>query len=373
MTEPACTLVHAREAPLEAPAGVPVLAQVGLLVINFNTARQTLRCLDSIAQGLALPATVLVLDNGSAPDDLARLLDGVKALAPSGFELRVYRSDDNLGFARGCNLLIEWLLADAACQQVLLLNNDAVAMPRLVERLSALAEHTPPEVAMLGARMHRLAAPRQVDTLGIALYRSLMPADRRSPDEVALGPSGGCCLLKRGLLETLREVSGHCFDPRYFCYCEDTDLVMRAVLLGYQGAYVDELLALHEGQASTGSSLNPFIAYHGLRNSIWMHIKLLPSGLFLRYGWLLLLAHVLTIGRHTLLGRWGLLWRIYRDALARAPEFWRERRSFRDKGQPIGARLTPYINPTFYRARYLSHVWTMERSERAGRRGTSPK
>jgi GT2 family glycosyltransferase len=344
-----------------------------LLVINFNTTRQTLRCLDSIAQGLALPATVLVLDNGSTPDDLARLLDGVKAMAPSGFGLRVYRSDNNLGFAQGCNLLIELLLADEACQQVLLLNNDAVALPRLVERLSDLAEHTPPEVAMLGARMHRLHAPGQVDTLGIALYRSLMPADRRSPDELLLGPSGGCCLLKRGLLETLHRVSGYCFDARYFCYCEDTDLVMRAVLLGYRGAYLDELLALHEGQASSGSKVNPFIAYHGLRNSLWMHVKLLPAGLFLRHGLLLLLAHLLTIGRHTLLGRWGLLWRIYRDALARLPEFWRERQAFQAKGRPVGTRLAPYINPTFYRARYLSHVWTMERSERASRRGPSPK
>lgn len=373
MTVPDHVLVHAQEASPTAPAGTRVLAQVGLLVINFNTARQTLRCLASIGEGLAQPATVLVLDNGSTPDDLACLLDGVKALAAAGFGLRVYRSDDNLGFALGCNLLIDLVLADPICQQVVLLNNDAVALPHMVARLSELADHTPAEVGMLGGRMHRLAAPAQVDTLGIALYRSLMPADRRLPEELVLGPSGGCCLFKRGLLDTLREVSGYCFDARFFCYCEDTDLVMRAVLLGYRGAYLDELLALHEGQASTGSKVNSFIAYHGLRNSIWMHVKLLPPGLFLRYGPLLLLAHALTIGRHTLLGRWGLLWRIYRDALARVPEFWRERQAFRAKGRPVGARLPPYINPSFYRARYLSQVWTMERSQRTTRRDQSTK
>ena len=100
--------------------------------------------------------------------------------------------------------------------------------------------------------MHKLADPAEVDTLGIAMYASLMPADRKSLDDTFIGPTGGCCMLTRALIERLKAVSGYCFDPRFFCYCEDTDMVLRAVLLGYRPIYLDQLVALHEGQASSG-------------------------------------------------------------------------------------------------------------------------
>ena len=61
--------------------------------------------------------------------------------------------------------------------------------------------------------------------------------------------------------------------------------------------------------------MRTFITYHGLRNSIWMHAKLLPASIFWRFGLLLVLAHMLSIARHGLFGRAGLQWRTYKDAL----------------------------------------------------------
>ena len=38
--------------------------------------------------------------------------------------------------------------------------------------------------------------------------------------------------------------------------------------------------ALHQGQASSGGAArDDFIAYHGVRNVIWMHVKLMPTAL----------------------------------------------------------------------------------------------
>ena len=346
------------------PPGYPVAETAGLLIVNFNTARQTLRCIESIQCGSTLPRRVWVLDNGSGADDLAHLLSQIQAMPAGMPELRLYRSEQNLGFAGGCNLLIDLALEDAQCEHILLLNNDAVAKPSLVSAMMACAMQTPAATGMVGARMHKLAHPEEVDTLGISLYRSLMPADRHTVVDKLLGPSGGCCLLKRGMLEHLHRVSGYYFDARYFCYCEDTDLVLRAVLSGYQTAFLDEVLAFHEGQASSGGGVNAFITYHGLRNSIWMHAKLLPTGVLLRFGAWLLLAHMLSIGRHGLLGRWGLLWRTYRDAFARLPEFWRERKRFQQLGSSLDVLLFSHISPGFYRARYFSHILRAERHRR---------
>ena len=330
---------------------------IGVLVINYNTAPQTLRCLESIQQSKLLPDWVLVLDNASASDDYQRLLQN--ALPPQAGSLHIYRSETNLGFAQGSNVLINLLLQNAACQRIMLLNNDAVAHPDMLGSLDEVLDVAGDMAGLAGGRMHRLAAPDEVDTLGIAIYSSLMPADRKTLDDIYVGPTGGCCMLTRQCVERLLALSGYCFDPRYFCYCEDLDLVLRTLLLGYHPVYLDKLLAWHEGQASSGGGYNPFIAYHGLRNTLWMHVKLFPSGLLWRYGIFLLLAHFLMVGRHTIAGRFSLMWRVYRDALRCAPEFFQERRQL--AGQLKDSNVAKdavihLITRRFYRSGYLRFV-----------------
>lgn len=327
---------------------------IGVLVINYNTARQTLRCLASIQESSILPDWVLVLDNASSPEDYQLLLQG--AQPPKTGAVRIYRSEKNLGFAQGSNILIERLLQQVECKCVILLNNDAVAQPGAIAALYAALLSEGDKVGPVGGRMHKLTAPAEVDTLGIALYSSLMPADRKTPDDVFIGPTGGCCMFSRNFLRHLNAVFGYYFDPRFFCYCEDTDLAVRAVLLGYRPVYLDELLALHEGQASSGHGYSSFIAYHGLRNTLWMHVKLIPSRLLWRYGLLLLLAHGVMIVRHVLAGRFYLVYRVYRDALSQLPEFMVERKRFCNQAEGHQKFLNCYITQQFYRKGYLQLV-----------------
>ncbi len=340
---------------LAAKVSIPA-SGIGVLVINYNTAPQTLRCLASIQQSKLLPDWVLVLDNASASDDYQHLLQN--AVPPQAGSLHIYRSETNLGFAQGSNVLIDLLLQNATCQRIMLLNNDAVAHPDMLGSLGKVLDMAGDVAGLAGGRMHRLAAPDEVDTLGIAIYASLMPADRKTLDDIYVGPTGGCCMLTRRCVERLLALSGYCFDPRFFCYCEDTDLVLRALLLGYQPAYLDKLLAWHEGQASSGGGYSPFIAYHGLRNTLWMHIKLMPARLLWRNFLRLLLAHILMVGRHTMAGRFLLILRVYRDALYRAPEFFHERRQLMSRmhGSDAISALGHRITHRFYRLGYLRLV-----------------
>lgn len=345
--------------PVAAPAGRwPALAAppavrhgIGVTIVNFNTSAQTLRCIESLRASETPPDWVVVLDNASQGDDFERLRAGCAPL-PHG-ELRLYRSETNLGFAAGSNVLFAELLAEPECRWVLLLNNDAVAQPRLLGALQG-ALQSRPSAGLAGARMHKLHAPSEVDTLGICLYASLMPADRLRTDDPFLGPTGGCCMLARGLLEELRATAGYWFDPRYFCYWEDTDLVLRAVLLGYEPVYLDEVLAFHEGQASSGKGYNPFIAYHAIRNSVWVHAKLMPPALFVRYGALLLLSHAMMLVQHTLMGQLRMALRAYRDAWRQLPAVRAERRHLQAHARLGAAELRRRIAPRFYRRGYFS-------------------
>lgn len=324
--------------------------RVVALVVNFGTAAHTARCLHSLGACDPPPASIYVLDNGSPQGDFEALHRACRSLPAS--ELTLFRTDRNLGFAAGTELLISAALQQGGRGDLLLLNSDAVADPGLVARLRGALDVDPGRIGLAGGRMHRLDARDRVDTLGIALYRSLMPADRKSTDDRFFGPTGGCCLLARDLVDAVMRRWGYVFDARYFCYCEDTDLVVRARLLGFEPAYVDERVALHEGQASSRDAGRDFIAYHGIRNSIWMHAKLMPAPVLWRYGALLVLAHVLNIGRHLLAGRVRLMWRTYRDALARLPEFVAER-NLLPSGPGGSDAVRRALSPRFYRRGYL--------------------
>jgi GT2 family glycosyltransferase len=328
---------------------------VGFTVINYNTAAQTLRCVESLSKNNPPPAWVLVLDNASQAADYD-LLKRSLAAGPAT-RVRLFRSETNLGFAAGSNFLIERLMQTPGCDCIGLLNNDAVAMPALVRLLRQALDEGGATVGMSGGRMHRLAQPEVVDTLGITLYASLMPADRKTTADPYLGPTGGCCLMTRDFLADVKTMTGYWFDERYFCYCEDTDLVLRANLLGYRPAYVDDLIALHEGQASSNGQPSHFIAYHGLRNAIWMQWKLIPSSVFWRYAPQWLLAHVLTVVRQVLSGRAGLLWAVYRDAFKKLGDIRLERQRFAPLRRTNGAALRTVMSPRFYRQGYAAIAW----------------
>ncbi len=327
---------------------------VGYTVINYNTAAQTLRCVASLTQCTEPPAWILVLDNGSAEPDFDTLLRGLGSAAQSHIQL--FRSSTNLGFAAGSNFLIDQLLAIPNCNYIGLLNNDAVAQPALVHLLRGALRSSSGPAGMSGGRMHKLNHPEEIDTLGITLYASLMPADRKDTQDPYLGPTGGCCLMTRAFVQDIKATSGYCFDARFFCYCEDTDLVLRANLLGYRPAYVDQLVALHEGQASSRARHHTFIAYHGLRNAIWMHWKLIPASLLIRNSPWLLLAHLLTVARQTLSGRPGVVLVLYRDAFRQLPAMLRERARFQIAARVAPSVLAKAVSKRFYRAGYAGVV-----------------
>src|SRR5258707_2695015 len=88
------------------------------VVINFNTAGLTRQCTQSLL-GAGI-ARVLVLDNGSALEDYQRLRAD-HALDEG--RIRIVRSEENLGFAKGSNRLIEEALEDPRCQRVMLVNS----------------------------------------------------------------------------------------------------------------------------------------------------------------------------------------------------------------------------------------------------------
>jgi GT2 family glycosyltransferase len=318
----------------------PATIRVGALVVNFNTAGLTLAAAESLAQQHRR-VEVVVLDNGSDPQDLESLAAGLRA------ETHLIRSDTNLGFAAGCNLGLAHLLARPEIDAVMLLNSDAWAHPELVDRMAAEIE-AGSGVDLIGAPLHRMDEPSRVDSLGITFYASLIASNRLDASAPFFGPTGGCALYSRRVLEDLEASHGYVFDPDFFCYAEDTDLAARALLLGYRAAFVDSSFALHHGQASSAGSDSSFVLYHGIRNSIWTMVKNVPISTMLIRAPFVAAIHAAIVLRHLRRGRISVVLKLYRDAIRGLPRMLRKRKLIQSRRRVHAREFAARLSPRFY-------------------------
>ncbi len=316
------------------------------VVINFNTVEHTKTSVRSLR---AAPEVghIVVIDNGSQ----ARDRDELAAFVAQVSDARLLMLPVNLGFAEGSNAGIRAALEAPDCDALLFLNSDATLAPDGAQALLALFA----EEETIGSVGGRVTKPGgSVDSLGIAFYASCLASNRMTTRDRFFGPTGGCAIYRRELLEKLQAEHGHMFDPDFFCYAEDTDVAARALLLGYRSGYCDGVVAQHEGQASSGGGFNDFILYHGIRNSVWMLVKCVPWPVFWLCSPLIVLMHVAIFVRHGLGGKGKVVLRLYRDAVRGIPAMLRKRRAIQAKRKIGALAFMRCMTWRFYDADYLS-------------------
>lgn len=159
----------------------------------------------------------------------------------------------NLGFAGGCNVGIRYAL-DHGADLVLLLNNDVVAPPNLIDELVDAAV-TDPSIGILTPNVLRPEQKQKLTWLGG--YRlpftlwfvgvNVRDEMRRAADPIPLDFVFGLCILIK------REVFEHIglLDERFFMYFEDVDFCLRARDNGFKVAYLPQAVVTHLGGGST--------------------------------------------------------------------------------------------------------------------------
>lgn len=324
-----------------------------VLMVAYDNAEATGECLARLGPELGVDDQLLLLDNGSSPAQAVMLREAVQQLGGRG---RYLRSDINTGFAGGMNRLLSKALTTGSGERFLLLNNDTVPTPGFLARLLAVID-LQSRIDMAAARMMVSEHPDMVDSLGIALYRSGLASNRKRVQQRLLGPTGGCMLLTRRVLEDLHSSHGEWFDETFFCYAEDSDLVMRARWLGYESGYADDALVLHHGSLSSGGPDNEFVLYHGIRNSIWALVKNAPALWLLAHLPWLLVAHGGIWLRNLRKRRWRTLLRLYWHALRGLPVMLGKRRRIRRSRRMAARQWWSWIEPSLYEPDYLRRAW----------------
>ncbi|MDA8153039.1 MAG: glycosyltransferase [Acidithiobacillus sp.] len=98
---------------------------IAVVLINWNGAADTLRCLRALADLGGRQTQVTVVDNGSEAADLERLRLGI---ARWGLAVELVETEENLGFGGGCNVGMR-LALERGVEFVWLLHDDAMLHP----------------------------------------------------------------------------------------------------------------------------------------------------------------------------------------------------------------------------------------------------
>ena len=113
----------------------PLIPKVSLIILNWNGKEDTIACLESL-QKLSYPhVDIILVDNGST--------DATVPLIQERFPyVHCIPLPDNLGFAGGNNPGIQYALKKGA-DYILLLNNDTLVAPDLIESFLTAFFYTP--------------------------------------------------------------------------------------------------------------------------------------------------------------------------------------------------------------------------------------
>jgi len=217
---------------------------VSVVLVNYKGAADTLEAIRGLNE-LDWPAEqleIVVVENASGDDSLQMLREGAPGIV-------LVESEENLGFAGGCNLGVERSRGDV----VAFLNNDAKPDSGwLREGINSL--FSGPRVGAVASRVLDWEG-KTIDYAGAGLtwygmgYRPLSghPANRKKeagPGPVLFG-TGSAMMVRR---EVYEELGG--FDEDFFMFFEDVDFGWRLNLLGYQYLYEPESLVFHKHHQS---------------------------------------------------------------------------------------------------------------------------
>lgn len=95
-------------------------------------------------------------------------------------------------------------------------------------------------------------------------------------EEYVFGACAGAAMYRRKMIDEIGF-----FDEDFFLIHEDTDLNLRAQIMGWKVLYVPTAIAYHKVRSTIGE-MSDLAVYYSLRNSELVRIKNIPIGVFLR-------------------------------------------------------------------------------------------
>jgi GT2 family glycosyltransferase len=245
---------------------------VSIIVLNWNGIKFLKECFESAEKQTYFNIEIIFVDNGSTDDSIFFIKNNFPKVI-------IIENKFNLGFAAGNNVGI----IKASGEYVFLLNNDTQITPNCIEEL-VKASIKDKKIGMLAPKILSIKNKKLIDSIGLDIYpdglargskRNIIDSGQYNISEEILLPSGCAVLYKKEMLNKIG-----LFDEKFFAYCEDTDLGMRARLSGWMAVSVPKAIVYHWYSGTTGaySETKAFLVE---RNHFFVAIKNFPLSLLL--------------------------------------------------------------------------------------------
>jgi len=218
---------------------------VAAVVVTWNAEKWLRPCVDSLARA-GLARSTYVVDNDSKDGSA----DKAKQHYPDAHLIKLR---DNVGFGRAANIGIRAAL-DSGVKYVMVMNVDITVEPDAVETMLRLADQHPEFGVLSPVQMNYDGTELDYSFCHYAptkFWTDLYRGERQEIYEFRF-MLAAIWMMRRDLLET---VGG--FDPCFFVYGEDDDLVERMSRRGYKVGIVPDARGQHHHKL-THNQPNPW-------------------------------------------------------------------------------------------------------------------
>lgn len=224
---------------------------VSIIIVNYNTCKMTLECIDSICERTSgIVYEIIVVDNAS--------VDGSRQLLGQDKRIHYLYSERNLGFGPANNLGLKY----AKGRNIFFLNSDTLLINNAITILSDYLDQNE-NVGVCGGNLY---SKEQKPTRSFARFLPsaadvLNEIFLKLPSRIVYGKSlyfnftncasdvayitGADLMMKRKVLD---EVGS--FNPAFFMYYEETELCFRVRNTGYRLVSVPWARIIHLGGGS---------------------------------------------------------------------------------------------------------------------------
>ena len=223
-----------------------------VLILNWNGSALTSQCLGSIEKLTYDNFSTIVIDNASTDDSIAKIHINYPSVG-------ILALDKNYGFSLAYNMAFKHL-ENTESELVLILNNDTIVEPDLLEQLvSGVSLHGSEH--LFCPIIHYLDTPNKIWyaggkvnlPMGQLAHAGLRQENKGQFSEIChTGFVTGCCILAS--LQSLKTLGG--FDEDFNVYAEDVDLCLRGKAMGINSIFVPEAKIYHKVSASIGGEFS---------------------------------------------------------------------------------------------------------------------
>lgn len=241
-----------------------------VVIPTFNRADDLIATLDSLAKSEINMDQIVVVDNGSKDDTVAKM-------AAHFPKVPLLKLENNIGATGGSNAGFDYALAQGA-DYVIRMDSDIEVGPGFLAPLIEVA-NSDPKIGIIGPKIYYYNPPDEIWYAGVEAkdsFFNITDGFRHQKDSPANSHQrevdyawGATMLISR---EVLEKTGG--FDTDFFIYYEEMDFCERVRSLGYRIIFVPESKIWHK----VGSEANnAFTAYHWNKSKIIFFRKHAPN------------------------------------------------------------------------------------------------